>query len=32
MKTAGDLLWLVLCGLWIALGWLFWHSSSPSPL
>lgn len=24
MKTIGNLLWLVLCGVWIALGWLFW--------
>lgn len=24
MKTVGNLLWLVLCGFWIALGWLFW--------
>lgn len=24
MKTLGNLLWLVLCGFWMALGWLFW--------
>ena len=24
MKTIGNVLWLVLCGLWLALGWLFW--------
>lgn len=24
MKTVGNLLWLVLCGVWIALGWSFW--------
>lgn len=24
MKTVGNLLWLVLCGFWFALGWLFW--------
>ena len=24
MKTVGNVLWLVLCGFWIALGWLFW--------
>lgn len=24
MKTVGNLLWLVVCGVWLALGWLFW--------
>jgi uncharacterized membrane protein YccF (DUF307 family) len=24
MKTIGNLLWLLLCGLWLAAGWLFW--------
>ena len=24
MKTIGNLLWFVLCGLWSALGWLLW--------
>ena len=24
MKTIGNLLWLVLAGFWLALGWLFW--------
>ena len=24
MKTIGNVLWLVLCGFWLALGWLFW--------
>lgn len=24
MKTVGNLLWLVVCGVWFALGWLFW--------
>jgi uncharacterized membrane protein YccF (DUF307 family) len=24
MKTIGNVLWLVLCGFWMALGWLFW--------
>ena len=24
MKTVGNLLWLVTCGVWFALGWLFW--------
>ncbi|HUV19942.1 MAG TPA: YccF domain-containing protein [Ilumatobacteraceae bacterium] len=24
MKTLGNLLWLVLCGFWTALGWMFW--------
>jgi len=24
VKTLGNLLWLVLCGFWMALGWLFW--------
>jgi uncharacterized membrane protein YccF (DUF307 family) len=24
VKTIGNILWLVVCGLWIALGWLFW--------
>ena len=24
MKTLGNLLWFVLCGVWLALGWLFW--------
>lgn len=24
MKTAGNVLWLVLCGIWAALGWLLW--------
>ena len=24
LKTVGNVLWLVLCGAWIALGWLFW--------
>lgn len=24
MKTLGNLLWLALCGFWMALGWLFW--------
>lgn len=24
MKTVGNILWLVFCGLWSALGWLIW--------
>ncbi|MFW2336065.1 YccF domain-containing protein [Ilumatobacter sp.] len=24
METVGNLLWLVMCGVWFALGWLFW--------
>ena len=24
MKTVGNVLWLVLCGVWIAISWLFW--------
>ena len=24
METVGNLLWLVVCGVWFALGWLFW--------
>lgn len=24
MKTVGNILWLVICGLSLALGWLFW--------
>ena len=24
MKTIGNVLWLILCGLWLALGWMFW--------
>lgn len=24
MRTIGNILWLVLCGFWMALGWLFW--------
>lgn len=24
MKTIGNVLWLVICGLWLALGWMFW--------
>jgi uncharacterized membrane protein YccF (DUF307 family) len=24
VKTLGNLLWLVLCGFWTALGWMFW--------
>ena len=24
MRTIGNVLWLVLCGTWMALGWLFW--------
>jgi uncharacterized membrane protein YccF (DUF307 family) len=24
MKTIGSLLWLVLCGAWLSLGWLLW--------
>lgn len=24
MKTIGNVLWLVLCGFWMAIGWLFW--------
>ncbi len=24
MKTIGNILWLVLCGFWMAIGWLFW--------
>ena len=24
MKTVGNLLWLVICGVWFALAWLFW--------
>lgn len=24
MKTVGNILWLVFCGLWSALGWLLW--------
>jgi uncharacterized membrane protein YccF (DUF307 family) len=24
MRTIGNILWLVLCGLWMAIGWLFW--------
>ena len=24
VETVGNLLWLVVCGVWFALGWLFW--------
>jgi uncharacterized membrane protein YccF (DUF307 family) len=24
MKTVGNVLWLLLCGLWLAIGWLVW--------
>ncbi len=24
MNTIGNILWFVLCGVWLALGWLFW--------
>jgi uncharacterized membrane protein YccF (DUF307 family) len=24
MKTIGNVLWLVLCGVWLSLGWLVW--------
>jgi uncharacterized membrane protein YccF (DUF307 family) len=24
MKTIGNVLWLVICGLWLALGWMIW--------
>lgn len=24
MKTVGNVLWLILCGVWAAIGWLFW--------
>ena len=24
MKTIGNVLWFVLCGAWLALGWVFW--------
>lgn len=24
MKTVGNILWFVFCGVWLALGWLFW--------
>ena len=24
MKTVGNVLWFVLCGVWVALGWLLW--------
>jgi uncharacterized membrane protein YccF (DUF307 family) len=24
MRTIGNVLWLVLCGFWMAVGWLFW--------
>ncbi len=24
MKTIGNLLWLVFCGIWLAAGWLLW--------
>ncbi len=24
MKTIGNVLWFVLCGAWLALGWMFW--------
>ena len=24
MKTVGNILWLVICGVWLSLGWLFW--------
>ena len=24
MKTIGNILWLILCGLWLALGWMLW--------
>jgi uncharacterized membrane protein YccF (DUF307 family) len=24
MKTVGNVLWLVICGVWLSLGWLFW--------
>ena len=24
MRTIGNILWLILCGFWMAVGWLFW--------
>lgn len=24
MKTIGNVLWFLFCGIWLALGWLFW--------
>lgn len=24
MRTIGNILWLILCGFWMAIGWLFW--------
>lgn len=24
MKTLGNVLWFLLCGIWLAAGWLFW--------
>ena len=30
MKTLGNILWLALAGVWLALGWLFWAAVSPS--
>jgi uncharacterized membrane protein YccF (DUF307 family) len=24
MKTIGNVLWLLICGFWLSLGWLFW--------
>jgi uncharacterized membrane protein YccF (DUF307 family) len=24
MRTIGNVLWLVLCGFWMSIGWLFW--------
>jgi len=24
MKTVGNILWLLICGVWMSLGWLFW--------
>jgi len=24
MKTLGDILWFLLSGAWMAIGWLFW--------
>ena len=24
MRTVGNILWLLICGVWLSLGWLFW--------
>ena len=24
MRTVGNILWFVICGFWLALGWIFW--------